>query len=242
MATPDAGQNHVDEIPFAVVVTAAGTGARMGGRKKPYLMICGRTILSHTLDRLRRARGCVQIIPVVHPDEHRQGALAEQLRAEFGVTELACGGPTRQESALAGLEMVRQDVDLVLIHDAVRPLVDPELVRRVAEAAQRFGAAIAAVPATETIKEVDGSGSIVATPSRDRLYYARTPQGFRKDLILRAHYAARDAGFCGTDDVELVERLGEEGRVVEDTYENLKITTEADLILAEAILRRQQAR
>lgn len=241
MVAADTHVHHAREPAFSAVVTAAGTGTRMGGRKKPYLPLCGRPILHHTIEGLRQSVGCAEIIVVVHADEYTSGEAADRLRAEFGLTKLARGGPTRQASALAGLEMVRDDLDLVLIHDAVRPLVEPDVVRRVAQAAQRFGAAIAAVRAIETIKEVNDSGRIIATPSRDRLWLARTPQGFSKDLILRAHYAARDAGFCGTDDAELVERLGEEVRVVEDATDNLKITTEEDLAAAEAILRRREA-
>jgi len=213
------------ELAFSVVIPAAGTGVRMGGpmgrRKKPYLTICGRPMLHIVIDTLSHVSGCAEIIPVLHP---------------------ARGGATRQESAFAGLQMVRDDLDLVLIQDAVRPLVDPDVVRRVAEAAQRFGAAIAAVPATETVKEVAADGRIIATPARDTLWLARTPQGFRKELILRAYAAARRDGYCGTDDAELVERLGEDARVVEDVYGNLKITTEEDLAAAEAIYRWREGR
>ncbi len=230
------------EPAFAVVVTAAGTGVRMGGRKKPYLRICGRPVLHIAIDALSRAAGCAEIIPVLHADEYGNGNLASELGSEFGITKIARGGATRQASAFAGLKLVRDDLELVLIHDAVRPLVDPDVVRRVAEAAQRFGAAIAAVPATETVKEVGPDGRIIATPRRDTLWLARTPQGFRKDLILRAHAAALRDGFSGTDDVELVERLGEECRIVEDTYSNLKITTEEDLRAAEAIYRWREGR
>jgi len=231
---------------FSVVIPAAGTGVRMGGpaggRKKPYLNIGGRPVLHIVIDTLGRVSGCAEIIPVLHSDEYRDGHVADELRSEFGITKVACGGATRQQSAFAGLQLVRADIDLVLTHDAVRPLVDPDVVRRVAEAAQRFGAAIAAVPATETIKQVGADGRIIATPPRDTLWLARTPQGFRKDLILRAYAAAQRDGYCGTDDAELVERLGEEARVVRDTYGNLKITTEEDLAAAEAIWRWREGR
>ncbi|GAG53367.1 unnamed protein product, partial [marine sediment metagenome] len=127
------------------------------------------------------------------------------------------------------------------IHDAVRPLVRPDVVRRVAQAASRCGAAIAAIPATETVKEVAEAGRIVRTPPRRTLWCARTPQGFHRDLILKAHREAAAAGFEGTDDSELVERLGHEVRVVEDHYDNVKITTDQDLAVAEALLRWQES-
>jgi 2-C-methyl-D-erythritol 4-phosphate cytidylyltransferase len=242
MGATYAEQPSDPDIRFSVVVPAAGAGVRMGGRRKPLLEVCGRPILFHTIERLLQASGCVEIVPVVHADELRNADLSSRLRDDFGITRLVPGGHTRQDSALAGLEAVRDDVQLVLIHDAVRPLVDPAVVRKVAEAAHRGGAAIAAVPAAETVKEVDAAGVIRATPPRERLYLARTPQGFRKDLILRAHYAAREAGFCGTDDAQLVERMGHEVVVVQDTYDNLKITTAEDLAIAEAVLRWRQQR
>ncbi|MHC4481678.1 MAG: 2-C-methyl-D-erythritol 4-phosphate cytidylyltransferase [Planctomycetota bacterium] len=228
-------------VSFAVVVAAAGVGRRMGGCKKPLLRLCGRPILYFALEALRSTPGCAQIVPVLHPDECARVELAAELRREFGVETMARGGPTRQDSVLSGLEALCEGPDVVLIHDAVRPLVEPAVVQRVAEAADTFGAAIAAVRVRETVKEVDAGDRIVSTPAREQLWLARTPQGFRRELILRAHRTARDEGFRGTDDAQLVERLGEEVRVVDDTYDNLKITTEEDLALAEAILRWREA-
>ncbi len=226
--------------PFAVVVPAAGTGVRMGNRKKPYLTIGGRPILHRTLERLLATPGCQQAVVVLHRDEYGDGHVAEELHRLFGLTEAVCGGDSRQASVLAGLRAVRDDLELVLVHDAVRPLVRTEVVRRVAEATAEHGAAIAAVPADETVKEVNGRRTIVGTPPRRRLWYARTPQGFRKELLLRAHAHAREAMRTGTDDAELVEQLGHQVHLVEDCYDNIKITTEEDLVVAEAILRWQQ--
>jgi len=214
----------------------------MGGCRKPFLRLGRKPILYHAIERLLRAGGCAEVIPVLHGDDYDNGDAAQRLRRRFGISKVARGGPTRQASVLAGLELVGEEFALVLIHDAVRPLVAPKVVRRVAQTARRFGAAIAAVPLAETAKEVERSGAILRTPTRARLWLARTPQGFRKDLILRAHYAARDDGFCGTDDAQLVERLGWQVRVVQDTYDNLKITTAEDLAVAHTILRWQKRR
>ncbi|MFO8008769.1 MAG: 2-C-methyl-D-erythritol 4-phosphate cytidylyltransferase [Candidatus Brocadiia bacterium] len=229
-----------DECPFAVVVPAAGVGVRMGNRKKPYLHIGGRPILHHTLERLLGTPGCEQAVVVLHRDEHDGGAVEDELRRLFGPTQTVCGGDSRQASVLAGLQAVRPELELVLVHDAVRPLVRTEVVRRVAHSSAEHGAAIAAVRAEETVKEVNGRGTIVGTPPRRRLWYARTPQGFRRELLLRAHAHARRSERTGTDDAELVEKLGHEVHLVEDCYDNIKITTEEDLVVAEAILRWQQ--
>jgi len=226
---------------FSVVVPAAGLGKRMGARK-PLLELGGWPMIMCTLLRLAAARGCGEIVIAAHPEdlERYAGGWGDQLRGRFGVTAVVPGGQHRQQSVLAGLEASDPSVPLVLIHDAVRPLVQPALVERVAARASEAGAAIAAVPAVATVKEVDAGGRIVGTPPRDTLWHAQTPQGFRRDLILEAHRAARDDGFLGTDDAQLVERTGHAVLVVEDSPENIKITTPEDLTLAEAILKRQQ--
>jgi len=236
MPATGTGDQNAGSPPFSVVVPAGGSGTRMGGVRKPFLEVCGQPLLYHTIESLQRTPGCAEVIPVLPAEEYGNAGLALQLKQRFGIDRMALGGRTRQASALAGLELVREDLAVVLIHDAVRPLVEPELVRRVADAAEEFGAAIAAVPVAETIKEVGMSRAIQATLPRERLWLARTPQGFRKDLILKAHYAARDQGFCGTDDAQLVERLGVQVRIVQDSYDNLKITTPEDLVIAEAVL------
>ena len=230
---------------YSVVVAAAGIGSRMGGGqgagKKPFLAVCGRPILDHALERLRAAAGCGQIVVVLHPDECADEALAGDLRERHGVSAIACGGRARQQSVLAGLELTPEEPNLVLIHDAVRPLTEPEVIARVACAAHECGAAIAAVPATDTVKVAGEGDVIVDTPDRARLWFAHTPQGFHRDLILRAHRAARDDGFLGTDDAKLVERLGLPVQLVADTRDNLKVTTPEDLAVAEAILRWRDA-
>ena len=222
--------------PFDVVIAAAGSGIRMGGLHKAHLDLCGRPILDHALEALRRADGCRRIICVLHPDEFARGDQAQRLREVFGITQVARGGASRQESVLAGLELLPEDAEVVLIHDAARPLVSPAVVTAVADAARRWGGAIAAVPAAHTVKEVDAVGRILSTPPRHTLWFAHTPQGFRVDVIMGAHYAARKEGFTGTDDAQLVERLGGAVHVVEDSPHNMKITTPEDLIFAEAIL------
>jgi 2-C-methyl-D-erythritol 4-phosphate cytidylyltransferase len=217
-------------------VPAAGIGRRMGGMRKPYLPLAGQPILHHAIRALAAARGCAEIIPVLHPDDYDAGDVAAELAELFGIRKLARGGDQRSDSVVAGLQAVSPDVDIVLFHDGVRPLVDSELVERVAAAVRDHDAAIAAVPVVETVKDVAEGRRITGTPDRRRIWLARTPQGFRKDLISRAYEAARRDGFTGTDDAQLVERLGEDVYVVEDSHENIKITTPVDIAVAEAIL------
>jgi len=225
-----------EDARFSVIVPAAGEGRRMGGRRKPFLTLDGRPVLHHAVQRLRQAPGCAEIILVLHADDAADRQLCAELRALDGVAQIVPGGPSRQDSVAAGLQAVHEDLPVVLTHDAARPLVDPAVIRRVARAALERGAAVAAVPAAETVKEVGEGGLVLRTPPRDALWLARTPQGFRRELLVRAHEAARRDGFCGTDDVQLAERLGAEVTVVQDTYDNIKITTAQDLAIAEAIL------
>ncbi len=215
-----------------------------GRRRKPFLLLDGAPLLLHTLLRLRAARGCGQIVLAAHPDDLRRlrQRWAKYLKAELGVTAIVPGGPTRQQSVLAALDATGPDPPLVLIHDAVRPLVHVDLIEKVARRAADCGAAIAAVPAVATIKEVDPEGVVRSTPDRHRLWLAQTPQAFCRQLILEAHRRARDDGFVGTDDSLLVERIGHKVVVVEDCPDNIKITTGEDLIVAEALLRRQRDR
>jgi len=235
---------HVDSLPaWSVVIAAAGTGSRMGtDRKKPYLLLGGRPILDRTIECFRGHEGCGEIVVVVHPDEYQAGDVPARLEAECGVTRTLPGGPVRQQSVLTGIESLAGAEQIVLIHDAVRPLVTWDVVRAVIEAAHRAGAALAMVRALETVKRVSEGGVVIGTPARDDLWFARTPQGFGRKLILEAYRRAAADGFRGTDDAQLVERLGRRPLVVEDSYENIKITTPAELAAAEAILRRRAAR
>jgi 2-C-methyl-D-erythritol 4-phosphate cytidylyltransferase len=223
-------------IRWWAVMPAAGLGRRMGGAtRKPLLQLAGRSILYHSVRAFQRA-GCAGVTVVLHPDDCADERLTACVLRECGADRAVCGGDTRQQSVLAGLEASDPEASYVLIHDAVRPLVQRATIDAVLAAACAHGAAIAAVAATDTVKQVDDENRILATPPRSGLWYARTPQGFRRELILEAHRLAADDGHIGTDDAELIERLGGTVVVVPDSPENIKITTPTDLVAAEAIL------
>ena len=227
---------------FSTVVPAAGIGSRMGTeKKKPFLAINGHPIVLHTLARLASVPGCREQVLVVHRDELRfyRRNWAGALRLHFNVTAIVPGGQSRQESVWRGLGATNPDVALVLVHDAVRPLVHGKTIQRVAQRAADTDAAIAAVPAVATIKRVDDDKRIVETPARENLWMAQTPQGFDRELLLRAHRYAREHGISGTDDAGLVESIGGEVYVVKDSRENVKITTPEDTAIAETILQWQ---
>ena len=221
----------------SVIFPAAGAGRRMkAGKNKVFLELSGMPILLRTLQRFSAVPAVAELIVVVAEDEI---ASVEQLLA--GVRGLkpwrvAQGGAERQYSIANGMAHVAADADVVLVHDAARPLVSLAGIEAVIAAAREKGAAIAAVRAKNTIKVVGENGRVEATPSRASLWEVQTPQGFRREILARAYEKAAQDGFLGTDDASLVERIGEAVFVVESDYGNLKITTPEDLWMAEALL------
>ena len=152
--------------------------------------------------------------------------------ASLGV-RIVAGGAERGDSVRNGLAAVEEDVDFVLIHDGARPFVSAGVIERVLDAAPR--AAIAAIPVTDTIKQVDEDGTIAGTPDRARLWQAQTPQGFPREGLVRAYDRAREDGIAATDDAALYERYVGPVRVVTGSYRNLKVTRPADLAVAESL-------
>jgi 2-C-methyl-D-erythritol 4-phosphate cytidylyltransferase len=224
------------------IVPAGGLGRRAGGDvPKQFLLLRGMPILTRTLLHLTTSQLIDALILVVPPGTEEW--CEEQVLAPYPlppIIEVVSGGAERQESVFRGLERASKDARLVVIHDAVRPFVSSDLLRRTVEAAWSFRAAVAAVPAVETVKLVE-SGFVRETPSRDLLWIAQTPQAFHGELILDAHRRAAVDGFRGTDDAMLVERLGVKVKVVPGYPENIKITTGEDLERADQILSRWEA-
>ena len=212
----------------------------MGGVKKPYIEIAGTPILALTV---RKFQDCPSIdgIALVVAEEDVERCRSEIVE-RFGfdkVVSIVPGGETRRESVFSGLRAIEgRGVDLVAIHDGVRPFVGIELIERCLEEGRRWGAATAAVPVKDTIKEGDEEGFAAKTLDRSRLWAIQTPQVFRFDLIMEAHRLAEKEGIEATDDAGLVERMGVKVKLVMGSYENIKITTPEDLIFAEAILKR----
>ena len=224
-------------VRVAAIVVAAGRGERFGqSLPKAFVSLAGRPLLLHAVEVLSAVAtvSCVQ--PVVAREElQRFEAL---LRGAGPLPKLApavAGGAERQDSVRAGLAALPADCELVAVHDAARALVRPGAVARTIELAAREGAAILAVPVRDTIKRVV-DGRIVETPERASCWAAQTPQVFRIELLREAHAKAAADGLQGTDDAELVERLGVTVHVVEGDADNLKLTHPQDLALAERIL------
>jgi 2-C-methyl-D-erythritol 4-phosphate cytidylyltransferase len=229
-----------------VIIPAAGLGTRMaasaGTRHAPkqFLELGGKPILVLTLRAFLQVERIQQIFVAVRKNEIQR--VEAQLRDHGLETRISvvAGGDTRQESVRNALKLLpAEDQDIVLVHDAVRPLIDPATIERTIEQVARHKAAIVGVPAVDTIKQVErtADGAIItSTIPRERIVLAQTPQGFRCDLLRQAVEAADADGFIGTDEASLVERLGIEVAVVPGSPRNFKITQPGDLALAEFYL------
>jgi len=236
-------------VNVVAIVPAAGLGVRMAGGKsaqgtapsKQLLVLDGVPILFLTL---RRLAGCVRIarfivaVRAADRAEIEKRLKQEPYAARVSVVE---GGESRHDSVANALNAVPAGAELVLVHDAVRPFVEPALLERVIDAAAQTGAAIMGIPATDTIKQVDPGGSahgsrITSTIPRERIVLAQTPQVFRADLLRQAFERAAADGFHGSDEAVLVERLGHPVTVVMGSWRNIKITQPADLDLARFLL------
>ncbi|MCU0265371.1 MAG: 2-C-methyl-D-erythritol 4-phosphate cytidylyltransferase [Actinomycetia bacterium] len=227
----------------AGVVPAAGRGERLGaGAPKALRTLGGVPLLVHAVRALAAARAVGLVVVAAPPEDVAQvRALLDDHEVAAEVVVVA-GGATRQESVRRALAALTPDVDVVLVHDAARPLVPVELVDRVA-AAVRHGApaVVPGLPVADTVKRVapvDGSEQVVETLDRSALRAVQTPQGFRRDVLEAAHAAATDDA---TDDAGLVERAGGSVTVVPGSEEAFKVTRPLDLLLAEAVLARRRA-
>jgi 2-C-methyl-D-erythritol 4-phosphate cytidylyltransferase len=234
-------------MKVVVIIPAAGLGTRMSSahgapksKSKQFFELQGTPILVHTLRKFAACRRVSEIVVALRKNE--TAGFQKQIENEkFGKPlRVVEGGEHRQNSvanALAAIDAAADDI--VLVHDAVRPFVDQETIENVIEAVQRYDAAIAGVPAIDTVKQVDRTADgavVIATVPREKMVLAQTPQGFRFGLLKKAFDEATADGFMGTDEASLIERAGGAVHVVMGSPRNMKITTPADMELAEFFL------
>jgi 2-C-methyl-D-erythritol 4-phosphate cytidylyltransferase len=225
---------------ITAIVPAAGIGLRMGNTTpKPYLLLGGKPILAHTLGIFEKIKEIQEVILVVHPDE--LDYCQEKVISPYGfkkVLRLVPGGKERQDSVYNALKALKDEdeLEIILVHDGVRPFVTPEQVCRVIQAARSHGAAVLGLPAQDTLKIVSAEGQIRQTLERQDVWQIQTPQAFQAALLRRAFTEAYSRNFYGTDEASLAEQLQQPVVVVPGSPLNQKITTPEDLALAEAIL------
>ncbi len=221
----------------AVVVPAAGSGSRLGGRRKQFRHLGGAPLLVQTLRCFERHPEVEAIVVAGPPDDAGGEELAAELR-DAGISKLHTvvrGGSTRQESVRQGVDATPTSASILLIHDAVRPFVSADELSAVIAAVRHHGAAALASPATDTMRHGTTDGFFDTTVDRSTLFHVQTPQGFRREWIVDAFAQADRAGWDVTDDVELVMRTGRRVAIVEGSSRNIKITTPADWDLAEQL-------
>lgn len=215
----------------AVILVAAGSGERLGaGMPKAFAPLCGEPLLAHAL---RGIFGCgdVEHVVIVAPGSHVQQA--RDVAGQDPRVDVVAGGTDRSASVAAGLAGLRHDDRIVLVHDVARALTPADLFARVIDAVRAGSPAVVpGLAVTDTVKVVDSSGRVLATPERESLRAIQTPQGFLREVLENAHAS----GASATDDAGLVERIGGDVRLVDGDAGALKITTAADLAVATVLL------
>jgi 2-C-methyl-D-erythritol 4-phosphate cytidylyltransferase len=206
---------------------------------KQYLLLDGIPVLARTLEIFQRSPGIDEIflivpemdIDYVHKDiVDRYGILK--------VSKILAGGKERQDSVRNGIDALGSDHDIVVIHDGVRPFISEELVHSAILEASRVRAVTVGVPVKDTVKSIDRHGIVVETLNRNHLWLTQTPQAFEREIIRKAYEAAYRDNFYGTDDASLVERMGVKVTMIRGSYDNIKITTKDDVMLAEILTKR----
>ena len=223
----------------SAIIVAGGSGKRFNSEiPKQFLKLKGKTILAYSVEKLEKSKLVNEIIIVV-PRQFLNFCKDKIVsRHKFKkVSQIVSGGVNRQASVYNGLQKVNKKCNLVLVHDGVRPLIEYKRIEKVIKLAQKFKAAILAVPVKETVKLVNNN-MIVKTEDRKKFYLAQTPQVFKKTLLSKAFEKAKKDKFVGTDCSSLVERLGVKVRILEGSERNIKITTAEDFKLAEILMSR----
>jgi 2-C-methyl-D-erythritol 4-phosphate cytidylyltransferase len=213
----------------------------MGGLDKTFADLLGVPVVARSVEGILACRAVVSLVLALPASSLAQGKALARARGWGARVHLCEGGSRRQDSVHRGLETLAAagGCEWVVVHDGARPCVTPDLVDVGLKVAQTTGAAIAVVPLSDTVKQVDAEGFVIQTPPRDQLRAVQTPQVFRYQLLVEAHRAARHDV---TDDAALVEAIGGRVRTFPGAPENIKVTVPADLALAEAILRRRAVR
>lgn len=222
----------------AALIVAAGEGRRMGtSRAKAFIPLREVPILAYTIQPFEACDRIQSLYPVLRKEDLHSwhGEILD--RFPFKKTKPpVVGGLRRQDSVRLGLEAIREDIDTVLIHDGARPLVDISMLEQLLDTMEEVEAAIVGVPAKDTLKTVSSDGTVLNTLPRKSLWHIQTPQAFYYSLIIEAHRKALAENFQASDDAMLVERMGIPVKLVEGSYENIKVTTPEDLALAQIIL------
>jgi 2-C-methyl-D-erythritol 4-phosphate cytidylyltransferase len=224
------------------IIPAAGSGTRLSGRiKKQFLPLKGKPIVIHTLQRFEHCADVDEIVVAVPESDIVE---IEQLISRYRIHKVSrtiIGGQKRQDSVHQALKRISvRDSDIIIVHDGVRPFVETKKISQVIKACKEFDAAVLAVQPKDTIRRSSGGGFFDQTLDRTALWLVQTPQAFKAKLLMKAFEKAYKDRFYSTDEAALVERLGVKARIVEGSYDNIKITTQEDLEFGTLIFERWQ--
>ena len=220
-----------------VVIVAAGTGSRMNmGINKQFIKLEGKEIIAYTIEKFYNNSNIEDIVVVVKEDESEFFKKEILDKYNFKNVKIAYGGKERQDSVYNGLKLLDEKCDVVLIHDGARPFVSDKIIDKSIEEAKEHKAIVVGVPVKDTRKVIDIDKNIVDTPNRSVLWAVQTPQTFDYNILIDAYKDAFKNKFYGTDDAMLVERIGYKVKMLEGSYNNIKITTQEDLNIGSQIL------
>ena len=223
-----------------VVIVAAGTGSRMNmGINKQFIKLEGKEIIAYTIEKFYNNSNIEDIVVVVKEDESEFFKKEILDKYNFKNVKIAYGGKERQDSVYNGLKLLDEKCDVVLIHDGARPFVSDKIIDKSIEEAKEHKAIVVGVPVKDTIKVIDNDKNIVDTPNRSVLWAVQTPQTFDYNILIDAYKDAFKNKFYGNDDAMIVERIGYKVKMLEGSYNNIKITTKEDLNVGSQILRVQ---
>ena len=222
-----------------VIVVAAGASSRMNGTNKQLLHLGGIPVVIRTLMVFENCKAISNIILVVRDEDLFEIQMLTQKYMITKLSDIVCGGKTRQESVLKGFSRLKESDKAVLIHDGARPFVSDAVINSVAVALETYDAVTCGVKVKDTVKEIDQNGKVIKTLNRDNLISVQTPQGVNVLKYLEAVKNVDVANF--TDDTSIMEAAGYGAYVVEGSYKNIKITTKEDIIMAESFLSEEEA-
>lgn len=223
---------------FSAIILSAGSSTRMGYNKM-LLKVGSKTVFERTVEAFENCDTINEIIiaaPKANVEEY------SELVKKCGYTKVVAvvsGGDTRQESVANALKEISPECEYISVHDGARPLIREESIALVAENAVKYGGAVAAVKSVDTLKGIDEEGKIISTVDREKTVQVRTPQMFKKEILLEAHRKAKEEGFEGTDECMLVERLGERIQTVITGIDNIKLTYPEDVLYMTEVLRQR---
>ncbi|CEK39892.1 2-C-methyl-D-erythritol 4-phosphate cytidylyltransferase [Paraclostridium sordellii] len=222
-----------------VIIVAAGTGSRMKKDiNKQFIKLDNKEIIAYTIDKFYINNEIDDIVVVIKKDEEDYFKENILEKYNFKNIKIAYGGEERQDSVYNGIQKLDKNCEVVLVHDGARPFVTEEIINNSIKEAKKHNAVVVGVKVKDTIKVVGEEGNIVDTPNRKYLWSVQTPQVFKYDIITKAYENAYNENYYGTDDAMLVEKIGYDVKMIEGSYDNIKITTQEDLNFGEQILRK----